>query len=105
MTDAEFRDAYPRHKDVLYRFARRMTGSARDAEDIVQGSFLALWRNDARFDPRRGAVRRLLIGVSRNLFRQRLSTDRPYDELAEDSGLCGPIDLAGLERAEMVARA
>ena len=28
MTGAEFHEAYGRHKDVLYRFARRMTGSA-----------------------------------------------------------------------------
>jgi hypothetical protein len=28
MTGAEFHEAYGQHKDVLYRFARRMTGSA-----------------------------------------------------------------------------
>ena len=28
MTDAEFREAYGRHKDMLYHFAWRMTGSA-----------------------------------------------------------------------------
>jgi len=27
MTGADFREAYERHKDLLYRFARRMTGS------------------------------------------------------------------------------
>lgn len=105
MTDAEFREAYQRHKGVLYRFARRMTGSSADAEDIVQDSFFALWRNASRFDSNRGSLRSFLIGVSRNLVRQRLRGDRPYDELEEDSWLCGPIDLAGLERAEMVAHA
>ena len=105
MTDAEFREAYERHKDVVYRFARRMTGSSADAEDIVQESFLALWRNASQFNPTRGSLRSFLIGMSRNLVRQRLRSDRPHDELEEDSWLCGPIDLAGLERAEMVARA
>src|SRR5580658_3047997 len=105
MTDAEFREAYKRHKDVLYRFTRRMTGSSADAEDVVQDSFLALWRNASRFDPNRGSMRSFLIGMSRNLVRQRLRSGRPHDDLEEDSWLCGPIDLAGLERAEIVARA
>jgi DNA-directed RNA polymerase specialized sigma24 family protein len=42
MTDAEFREAYGRHKDILYRFALRMTGSAAAAEDLVQDCFLLL---------------------------------------------------------------
>jgi DNA-directed RNA polymerase specialized sigma24 family protein len=32
MTDLEFRDAYGRRKDMLYRFAWRMTGSPAAAE-------------------------------------------------------------------------
>ena len=44
MTDSDLRDAFHAHKDVLYRFVFRMTGSANGAEDIVQECFLALWR-------------------------------------------------------------
>src|ERR1039458_1551174 len=40
MTDAEFREAYGQHKDMLHRFAWRMTGSAAAAEDLVQDCFL-----------------------------------------------------------------
>jgi RNA polymerase sigma-70 factor, ECF subfamily len=105
MTDAEFREAYQRNKDVLYRFARRMLGSSSEAEDIVQDAFLEFWRDASRFNPKRGSLRSFLIGVTRNLIRRRLRSDRPYDELEEDSNQCGPIDLAGLERAEMIARA
>ncbi len=105
MTDAEFREAYQRNKDVLYRFARRMFGASSEAEDIVQDAFVELWRNASRFDPERGSLRSFLIGVTSNLIRRRLRSDRPYDELEEDSSLCGPIDLAGLERTEMIARA
>jgi RNA polymerase sigma-70 factor (ECF subfamily) len=105
MTDVDFREAYRGHKDVLYRFARRMTGSVAAAEDIVQDSFLVLWRKPSAYRPERGSVRSFLIGVTRNLALQRLRGDRPYDELQDDSSLCGPIDLVGLERAEMVARA
>src|SRR5438477_55152 len=104
MTDSEFRDAYREHKDVLYRFARRMTGSAAAAEDVVHDTFLALLRNDAAYRADRGSVRSFLLGVARNVALQRLRRDRPYDDLAEDVSISGPIDVVGLERAEMVAR-
>jgi RNA polymerase sigma-70 factor (ECF subfamily) len=105
MTDADFRDAYRGNKDVLYRFARRMTGSAAAAEDIVQDAFLALWRNPSGYDASRGTLRSYLIGVARNLALQRLRRDRPHEELDENASVAGPIDVAGLERAAIVARA
>ena len=40
MTDAGFREAYGQHKDMLYRFARAMTGSAAIAENLVHDCFL-----------------------------------------------------------------
>jgi RNA polymerase sigma-70 factor (ECF subfamily) len=105
MNDAVFRDAYRQHKDVLYRFARRMTGSSAAAEDIVQESFLALWRSPSAYDPARGGLRSFLLGVTRNLALQRLRRDRPHEELNEDVSIAGPIDMLGLERAEILARA
>ena len=106
MTDAEFREAYQRNKDVLYRFARRMSRSSSEAEDIVQDAFLELWRNASRFNPNRGSLRSFLIGVTSNLIRRRLRSDRRYDELEKDNTRCGPIaSPAGLERAEAIARA
>jgi RNA polymerase sigma-70 factor (ECF subfamily) len=104
MTDPEFRAAFHEHKDVLYRFARRMTGAADIAEDIVQECFLTLWRKPAAYDPRRGHLRAFLLGVTRNLILKRWR-DRPdFDPLDADSLSCGPIDAAGLERSEIVAR-
>jgi RNA polymerase sigma-70 factor (ECF subfamily) len=70
-----------RHKEGLYRFARRYVGNTDDAYDIVQQSFVAAWRALGRYDParrfdtwlraialnkcrdhaRRAAVRRLLM--------------------------------------------
>lgn len=105
MTDAEFREAYGRHKDMLYRFAWRMTGSAAAAEDLVQECFLNLWRNTAAYDQGRGELRGFLIGVTRKLALKRLRWDRPYDQLDEETATCGPIDPAGLGRGEMVALA
>ncbi len=105
MTDSEFREAYRQHKDVLYRFAWRMTGSAAAAEDLVQDCFLMLWRNAAAYDHERGTLRSFLIGVTRNLAMKRSRRERTFDELEEETAVSGPIDPAGLERGEMIAQA
>ncbi len=105
MTDPEFREAYGRHKDVLYRFAWRMTGSSTAAEDVVHDCFLLLLRNETAFDEERGALRSFLFGVTRNLALKRLRSERTFDELDDQSAACEPIDALGLERAELVAQA
>lgn len=105
MTEAEFREAYQRHKNVLYRFAWRMTGSGASAEDIVHDCFLALWRKPSAYDPSRGTLRAFLLGVVRNLVLKHLRDDRPAEPLEDETSICGPIDIAGRERAECVARA
>ena len=105
MTDAEFREAYGRHKDMLYRFAWRMTGSASAAEDLVHDCFLLLWRNAAAYDQDRGTLRSFLIGVTRNLALKRLRRERTFEELEEESAICAPIDSMGRERSQMVSEA
>jgi RNA polymerase sigma-70 factor (ECF subfamily) len=105
MTDAEFREAYQNHKDMLYRFARRMTGSGAAAEDLVHECFLLLWRNAAVYDRTRGTLRSFLIGVTRNLALKRASREHRFDELEDHLAICAPIDPVNLERGEIVARA
>ena len=105
MTDSEFRSAFCTHKDVLYRFVYRMTGSANNAEDIVQESFLALWRKPHAYDAARGSLRSFLLGIARNLVLKRWRDEHPHDSVEDDSAICGPVDLLKQERADMVARA
>jgi RNA polymerase sigma-70 factor (ECF subfamily) len=105
MTNAEFREAYGRHKDVLYRYAWRMTGSPAAAEDLVQECFLALLRNPAAYDHQRGTLRSFLIGVTRNLALKRLRGEKPFEELDDEAAICQPIDVEGSGRAEIVAQA
>jgi RNA polymerase sigma factor (sigma-70 family) len=105
MTDAEFREAYAQHKDVLYRVARRLTGSGVAAEDLVHDCFLMLWRNGTSYDRERGTLRSFLIGVLRNLAWKRLAHERAFDELEDDMIVGDPIDPVGRERGEMVEQA
>jgi len=105
MTDSDLRDAFHAHKDVLYRFVYRMTGSANGVEDVVQECFLVLWRKPTAYDPNRGGLRSFLLGIARNLVLKRWRDEHPHDSIEEDSSICGPFDFLGQERAELVSRA
>jgi RNA polymerase sigma-70 factor, ECF subfamily len=105
MTDPDFRDAFHRHKEVVYRFAYRMTGSPAAAEDMVQDCFMTLWRKPQAYDSRRGSLRSFLIGIARNLALKRWRDQRPQDAVDDESFTCPPVDLVGKQRAEAVRKA
>lgn len=105
MTDSEFREVFYSHKDVLYRYAYRMTGSRTGSEDLVQECFLALWRKPERYDRTRGPVRAFLFGILRNLVLKSFRDGRSHEELDPDLFTCAPLDLGGMERADAVAKA
>jgi RNA polymerase sigma-70 factor, ECF subfamily len=105
MTDPEFQLAYHGNKDIVYRFACRMTGSAMTAEDITQDCFLALWRNPAAYQPGRGALRAFLLGIARKMILKRWRAERPQDPLDDDSSITHPLDLVAEERSTVVAAA
>src|SRR5580692_10623380 len=97
MTDADFRDAFHRHKDIVYRFAYRMTGSSSTAEDVVQDCFVAFWQKPGAYDPERGALRSFLLGIARNFVLKRWRSERPHEALHEsmedESSACLPFDI------------
>ncbi len=105
MTDEEFRNAFHQHKDVLYRYAYRMTGLAPVSEDVVQEVFLALWRKPERYDWQRGSLRSFLLGIARNLILKRWRDERPTEQIDSELFISLPLDLTDLERSEAVARA
>jgi len=51
VTESDIKTAFDHHKDAIYRFAWRMTGSSDKALDITQDLFLTLLRTPARFAP------------------------------------------------------
>jgi len=97
---------YHLHRDAVYRFAWRLTGSTAAAEDVTQECFLALVRG-AAFDGTRGTLRTYLFGMARNLVLRRLRvSSREVEESAEP---VAPVDVLGdllaAERAALVAGA
>ncbi|MFM7161587.1 MAG: RNA polymerase sigma factor [Planctomycetaceae bacterium] len=85
-----------RHYAELYRYARRLSGSQADAEDLVQEAFLTLQAKGGQVrDPT--ARRAWLFRVVRNAYLQRVRspaqavTERLSDDLLRE--LCDPASL------------
>jgi RNA polymerase sigma-70 factor (ECF subfamily) len=57
---------YRRYQGVVYRYALRMSGSAEKAEEATQEVFLAVIKEDIRFDPAAGSLGAYLLGIVRN---------------------------------------
>jgi RNA polymerase sigma-70 factor (ECF subfamily) len=77
------------HLDAVYRFAFRLTGSAPDAEDLVQETFLRAYRSWERYEPGTRA-KSWLFTICRNAFlRQRQHDSRRVEVMqkaARDNG-------------------
>jgi RNA polymerase sigma-70 factor (ECF subfamily) len=86
MTRQDFINVFREHKDAIYRFAWRMTGSPAAAEDITQESFLALWKSSAAYDSARAPMRPYLLAVARNLILKRWRTEGRFTSLEEQDG-------------------
>jgi RNA polymerase sigma-70 factor, ECF subfamily len=61
-----FEVIFDRHASAAFSLAYRMCGRPAMAEDIVQESFVSLWRSSAAYDPARGSVRTWVLSVVRN---------------------------------------
>src|SRR5215510_6754931 len=79
-----FTRLYRRLRGVVYRFARRMSGSSSVAEDVTQEVFLILLRRAVLYDPRRGSLSTYLMRITRNEILRRLDRDRAYVALTEE---------------------
>ena len=107
---------YRRRQGSIYRFALQMSGSSALAEDVTQEVFMALMHNGTSYDSARGPLNWFLLGMARNLVRQRLGRERFYASLADDADdrpvaselktVSDPLDeLAKAETIEVVRKA
>ena len=93
--EAAFVQLFDDHHAPLFRFAYRMTGSAADAEDIVQECFLELLRPGCSYAPGRTSVRTYLLGVVRNQSLKRIHRNARAQEIDTDpAGTHSPESLA-----------
>jgi RNA polymerase sigma-70 factor, ECF subfamily len=75
---AAFAAIYERHRTVVYRFARLMSGSDATAEDVTQEVFVTLIHTMVSYEPQRAGLLTYLYGVARNVTRNRLRRDRRF---------------------------
>ena len=85
---AAFAAIYQRHRDVVYRFARLMSGSDATAEDVTQEVFVTLIHTMVTYEPQRAGLLTYLYGVARNVTRNRLRRDRRF--VALDTAAAAP---------------
>jgi RNA polymerase sigma-70 factor, ECF subfamily len=105
VTDAEFQAAFDEHKDAVYRFAWRMSGSPTAAEDITQDVFVGLLRHPDRFDPARGPLRAFLLGIARNITLKRWRKEHRYEPLDDDTAVAVLTDVDRGDVGDAVGRA
>ena len=78
---------YERHRDTIFRFSYRLSGSVEAAEDITHDCFLSLINKPYNFQPDRGSLRTYLLSAARNLWLKWLRSsgrELALDEFAED---------------------
>lgn len=59
-------DIYDRHSSAVFGLAIHMTRDRGLAEDIVQETFVGLWRHAAEFDPDRASLRAWIMSIAHN---------------------------------------
>src|SRR5262245_52879345 len=56
---------YRRDGPAIRSFLRHCLNDPRAADDVLQETFLELWRKPHGYDPARGSIRQFLFGVAR----------------------------------------
>lgn len=104
---------YDRFSGQMYGLAMRITGDATLAQDVVQESFVGIWRNAARFDAARASARTWIMSIAHNrsidaIRRRRPAQELPDPELPPPAALTSPDiwgEVAGRMDADQVRAA
>lgn len=89
-----FRWLVERHSRYLFGVAARLTGSAADAEDVVQEAWLKAHRQLARFEERadvRTWLHRITVNCSIDFIRARRYREDAHDPADLEQGVLGGV--------------
>ena len=64
--EAALGELYDRYGRAIFSLARQLTGSERDAEEVVQDVFVGVWAGASRFDAQRAALFTWMVTMARN---------------------------------------
>jgi RNA polymerase sigma-70 factor (ECF subfamily) len=92
--DQALEELYRRYASRVYSFGLRVLGRRDLAEELVQETFVRLWRTAASFDEGRGSVGAFVFTIARNIAVDlwRRPSSRPFDPEPEE--LPEPVDRA-----------
>jgi RNA polymerase sigma-70 factor (ECF subfamily) len=96
-------ELYDRHTPLLYSVVMRIVGSAVDAEEALQDTWLQVWRRADAYDPGRGAVGAWLLTLARSRAIDRLR-GRGSRQRAERAAEAAPPGAAEEASAPVVQR-
>lgn len=100
---------YIRHRDRLFRFVTRLTGTESTADEIVNEVFLAVWRHAGQFEGK-SQVSTWLLAIARfkALSECRRHSELPLDECAaaaiEDTGDSPATSFEKRQRSDLLQR-
>jgi RNA polymerase sigma-70 factor, ECF subfamily len=95
---------YRRRQGSIYRFALQMSGSPALAEDVTQEVFMVLLRDGKSYDSTRGPLKWFLLGIARNLTRQRLGREQFYTPLENEQERPSANDLQSTNPLDELSR-
>ena len=93
---------YDRYSPTLLGLAKRILGSAADAEELLQEVFLHVWNHAGKYDAGRSSVSTWLTLVTRSRAIDRLRTRKVVERTHESSALADPREHASPEGVETV---
>jgi RNA polymerase sigma-70 factor (ECF subfamily) len=100
-----FEVVYERHAGAAFSLAYRMVGRGNLAEDVVQESFLSIWRSGARYERARGSVRTWVLGIVHHRAIDQLRRSSVHDKRrASDEGLEERFESAERTDVEVARR-
>jgi len=80
-------DLYDQTSAVLYSTALRVLGSAHDAEEMVQETFVQIWERAGLFDPKLGTALSWALRITRNRCIDWIRAHRRRARMIEDVGV------------------
>jgi RNA polymerase sigma-70 factor (ECF subfamily) len=94
---AQFRSLFESERDRVHRFLWRLSGSAADADDLVQESFLSAWRHRDAFDGRGSAAGWLMKTAFRTYLNHRRGEQR---RVSRNGHATSPAPTGGADHVE-----